>query len=287
MKILRVLFIAIKVAILIYIASSYYFAYLFTSPHNTSIFLPEDFEIYPEDVSITTSDDIQLKGWLFRNVNSDACIVLLHGWKANRYETLPRVKFLYEMGYNVFIYDARACGESTGDEITIGYKEAEDIIAVSEFLKNEDMNSIACIGISQGAATIVYANSAIKNLKCIILESMYDDVSNAIDNRYRKYFYVGGYAGYFLKLFAENKVGVNINEMKPIERINQLKVPVFIISGDNDKNVLTAETLRIYKKANEQKRLWIVEGAAHEDLFKYNQSNYQNNVFDFLNEYLK
>jgi fermentation-respiration switch protein FrsA (DUF1100 family) len=47
-----------------------------------------------------------------------------------------------------------------------------------------------------------------------------------------------------------------------------------------------AETKRIFAAASEPKGLWLVEGAAHEDLHAFNPQAYEFRVSDFLFKYL-
>ncbi len=70
---------------------------------------------------------------------------------------LPRAKFFREHGYNVLLYDARACGESSGDCVTMDFLEAKDLEAGLAWLRAKGMGRIACLGVSQGGATILLA----------------------------------------------------------------------------------------------------------------------------------
>src|SRR5437773_8376842 len=47
--------------------------------------------------------------------------------------------------------------------------------------------SIACLGVSQGGATILFAAAELANVKCVICESVYDEMIHAVDRRMRHY----------------------------------------------------------------------------------------------------
>lgn len=272
---------------LAYLGISYAAAFVFTSPSNfISINKPENSQYV--DASFETTDSILIKGLFFPKENSDKCIILLHGFKANRMETLPRVQLYLDNGFNVLIYDARGHGESEAAMNSLGYYEQADLAAAVKFVENKNIRNIYCDGISQGGATIIYAlaNNKIKNIKAVILESVYDDLHKAIDNRFKKYTLLpADVVGYFMISFAEDRLGISVNQMKPCEDIKKINVPVLIISGSEDSRTKREDTAHLFESANLPKELIFFEGADHEDLFKFNKALYQKTVSDFLSKY--
>src|SRR5262249_20269309 len=150
-------------------------------------------------------------------------------------QMLPRATYLHKHGYTVLLYDARACGESTGDAITFGYRERHDLIAAICFLNQRGYTDIACLGVSQGGATILFAADELPGIKCAICESVYDEMTHAVDHRIRHYTGVPGPIGGCLMVpFAEQRLGLSIDDVKPIDYIGKLQCPIFIISGTRD-----------------------------------------------------
>src|ERR1043166_1081472 len=144
---------------------------------------PSDLPSPVESVTFTTTDDQTLSGWFLPTDNRQRAVVLLHGFGGNRKQMVPRARFLREQGYSVLLYDARACGESSGDAISFGYRERHDVIAAVRFLKERGCRDIACLGVSQGGATILFAAEDLQDVKCVICESVYDAMANAVDRR--------------------------------------------------------------------------------------------------------
>ncbi|MCB0457859.1 MAG: alpha/beta fold hydrolase, partial [Flavobacteriaceae bacterium] len=148
-------------------------------------------------------------------------------------EMLPKADLFKEMGYDVLLYDARACGESEGEIVSLGYYEKEDLIAAVNYLKGIGKKEIAVYGFSQGGATAIMAASGIPDLKCIISEATFDNLENAIDNRFRKYLFVPGYIGtIFMKPEAEKILGISIEKIQPVKEISKIKIPIFIIGAE-------------------------------------------------------
>ncbi len=246
---------------------------------------PADFPYPIEDAVFTTRDGERLSGWLVPADKSAPAIVLLHGYRGTRLQMVRRAKWFRSLGYAVLLYDARACGESTGDSITFGYRERADLLAAIDLLRQRGHARIACLGVSQGGATILYAAKDLGDVRCVICESTYDDMTNAVDRRSRRYTGLPGWlTGSLLVPFAEHRLDLSINELKPIDHIAELRCPLLMISGDQDDRTWLADTERLFEAAREPKELWMVEGAKHEDLFRF--PGYEERVAQFLKRHL-
>ena len=246
---------------------------------------PKDFPYPVENVSLKTRDQQTLAGWFVPAEDRSKAIVLLHGYTGDRLQMLPRARWLRSRGYAVLLYDARACGESSGDRVTFGYCERNDLLAAVSFLKERGFAQIACLGVSQGGATILYAAEDLPGLACAVCESVYDDMTHALDRRMRHYTGLPGWLGGCAMVpIAEHRLGLAIDDMKPTSHIAALKCPVFIISGEQDDKTWPEDTTRLYEAAHEPKQLWMISGAKHEDLFHF--PGYEGKVASFLSRHI-
>ncbi len=286
-KKIKYLLIILIIGILLYVGVSFISVHNFLSPKRAKIDFPDTLNLVHKDIEFKTSDNINIKGWFFPSdsVNSTKAIILCHGWTANRYETLPRVKFLLKAGYNVLTYDARACGESGGDLISLGYYEANDLLAAIDYLKSKGIKKIAADGISQGGATIVFASEKSKDLQCIIIESCFDELRNAVNNRFSSMLHIPGAIGSALMIpIAKDKLGVSVDEIAPIKVIGKIDISVFVMSGEADTRTTKEETKKLFNAVNDTKQLWLVPNAIHEDLYRVNTVEYEKRVLEFLKE---
>jgi uncharacterized protein len=286
-RVLRWTLIAVLLAPILFAAGSWFFAYRLTRARSAVVgAAPADFPYAVEPVAFTTSDQQTLRGWLVPTDNRDRAIILLHGWAGTRMQMLPRARFFREQGYTVLLYDARACGESSGDAVTFGYRERHDLIAAVALLKARGCKEIACLGMSQGGATILLAAEELRDVKCVICESVYDDMTHAVDRRMRAFTGVpGSLAGCLMVPIAEDRLGLAIADVSPVDHIASLNCPVFLISGDSDNRVWPEDTQRLYDAARQPKQLWMIPGAPHEDLF--HRPGYEDAVSAFLNRHCK
>ncbi|MBX3616515.1 alpha/beta hydrolase [Nitrosomonas sp.] len=278
-----------KLVIAILIAFSLLFAIgtILTSPAPTTVSaLSADFPV--ESVQIPSRDNVIVHGWLVPGIPGEGAVLLAHSMRSNRVEMLSRARFLRDKGYSVLLIDLQGHGETVGDKITFGLKEAENIEASVDFLRKSFPNErIGAIGTSLGAAAIVLAKQNLK-LNAVILESLHPTLEEAVDNRLKLHF--GDYGSILLPLMLWQlslNLDIAIAELNPIARIDRLNAPVLFISGTHDAHTTQSETERLYASARAPKELWIVPGAKHFNMHTYAGREYEHRVDEFLSEYLK
>jgi fermentation-respiration switch protein FrsA (DUF1100 family) len=60
-----------------------------------------------------------------------------------------------------------------------------------------------------------------------------------------------------------------------------------MVAGSVDRHTTLAETQRIYAAARDPKELWVVNGAAHEDLHAFDPQTYEKRISTFLATHLQ
>ncbi|MGD9603437.1 MAG: alpha/beta hydrolase [Gammaproteobacteria bacterium] len=229
-----------------------------------------------------------LAGWFARGTRGAGAVLLLHGIRANRLQMLARAEALHADGYSVLLVDLPAHGESSGDRITFGAREAAGVRAALRYLRTAlPGERIGVIGVSLGAAALVLAQPT-PAPAAVVLESMYSTVEVATANRLQIRF---GRLGTLLEpLFTAQipwRLGIAAETLRPLDALGVLKSPVLIASGTEDAHTRWSETRRLYAAARPPKALWRVEGARHQDLRAYAPAEYASVVFGFLAEHLR
>lgn len=260
---------------------------LLTAPAPTTVStLSADFPV--ESVEIPAQQGVSVHGWLARGKPGGGALLLVHSMRSNRMEMLSRARFLKDQGYNVLFIDLQAHGETAGDHITFGLREAENVEASVAFLrKTFPSERIGAIGASLGAAAIVLAQQNLK-LDAVILESLHPTIEEAVDNRLKLHF--GDHGSILLPLMLWQLsfyLDVSLDALSPITQINNLNAPVLFISGTHDVHTTQTETERLYAAARFPKELWIVPGARHFNMHSYAGREYEQRVSDFLSYYLR
>lgn len=260
---------------------------LLTGPASTAVgTLVTDFPAKP--VQFPADAESPVHGWLVYGEPDKGVVLLVHSIRSNRLEMLSRARFLNERGYSVLLIDLQAHGESPGKRITFGARESESVDAAVAFLRETfPREKIGAIGVSLGAAAIVLAKHAIK-LDAVILESLHPTVEEAIDNRLKLHFGEYGSALLPLILFQFSfYLDIPISELSPITEIDNLNIPLLLISGTNDAHTTLPETERLFAAAREPKEIWIIPGAGHFNMHSYAGRTYEDRILAFLFQHLR
>ena len=143
------------------------------------------------DHRLRTSDGQDIGEWFIEGTEEDDApqVLLLHGNKGSRTNSLKRAEFLASAGYPVLMISLRAHGDSTGDFNDIGFSARHDVVAAVEFLERKHPGRpIVVMGVSLGSAAAIFAAKELGlRVHGYILESPYQDLKTAVWNRTQTY----------------------------------------------------------------------------------------------------
>jgi alpha-beta hydrolase superfamily lysophospholipase len=250
---------------------------------------PADQGLPCERLECRTADGIRLAGWAASPPLPRATVLLCHGVRNNRGQTLDRTFFLTAAGYRCIAFDHRAHGESEGKRTSFGYHERLDVQAVLELVRQRwPYQPVVALGISMGAAALCYAAPETAGCAALILESLYHDIGSAFANR------VGtGYPAWFNRLrrgvawMTERRLGVRLDQLAPAEHIGNLApAPVLLLTGADDLHAPPEDARRLYDRCRGPRELWLVPRATHGDVFRASGPAYRERVLSFLEHWL-
>ena len=205
---------------------------------------------------------------------------------------LRRARLFHAEGFAVLLFDFQAHGESTGTRITFGHREGQDAAAAIAYVRARLPNErIGAIGSSLGGAAALLAPAPL-DVDALVLESVYSDITAAIENRIIA---VLGPIGAIVappttalfKLVLPPFLGVTAVDLRPIDRIAGVRAPVLVAGGMLDDRTSIVETRRMFALANETKQLWVVPRAGHVDLEGFVPAEYRSHVLAFMIETLR
>lgn len=235
-----------------------------------------------------SAEDVTVHGWAAPGAPGSGVVLLLHGIRSDRRQMAERALWLQGLGYSVVMIDLPGHGESSGARISFGHREARGAdLAMGYIAGAFPGEKVGVIGVSLGAAALMLSTSAEK-ADAIVLESMYATIEEALANRLRQR--LGPAAPLVAPLLLRQlplRLGITSEQLRPIDRLAQLQVPVLIAAGAADRHTTVAETRRLFDRANEPKRLWILSAVGHEDLHHSAASEYQGRVGRFLAVHLR
>lgn len=228
-----------------------------------------------------------LAAWLLVPEKPVGALVLLHGLRANREDMLPRAELLWGSGYVVLVSDLQSHGESTGDKITFGHLEAADAESCLQYLHRQYPGlRVGGVGVSLGGAAFVMAGDRGRP-DALVIEAVFPSLEEATDNRIAMR--VGGLSRALtplLLLQLKPRLGVGADELRPIDSIADVACPVLLLSGTADRHTTEAQTRALFAEAREPKELWLVPGATHDDLYRFDPDGYAAHVIGFLDRNL-
>jgi uncharacterized protein len=245
-----------------------------------------------ETVSIGSGSGATLRGWHLPGRPGAGAVVLMHGVHANRLSMLRRARLFHAEGFAVLLFDFQAHGESTGTRITFGHREGQDAAAAIAYLRARlPGERVGAIGSSLGGAAALLAPAPL-DVDALVLESVYPDIGAATSNRIRA---VLGPIGAVVappitalfKGLLPPFLGVGAADLRPIDRIASVRAPILLVAGTRDDRTTVAEVRAMFARANEPKRLWLVEGAGHVDLEGFSPAEYRQHVLTFMIETLR
>jgi alpha-beta hydrolase superfamily lysophospholipase len=246
--------------------------------------LPTDLQA--ETVELASRSGAQLSAWLVQPDHPRAVVLALHGLRGDRTAMLSRARLLLAEGYAVLLPDLQAHGQSTGDRITFGFLEARDAETCLSYLEERFPGiPVGAIGVSMGGAALALAAPRIR-LDAVVLESAYPTIDEAVNDRIS---YIAGRSlsrvlTPLLLLQLRPQLGITRADLRPIEGVKAFRCPVLILAGTADHDTTAAESRRIFAAAHPPKSEWLVPGARHVDLLRYDREGYIAHVLPFLRE---
>ncbi|MGH7770602.1 MAG: alpha/beta hydrolase, partial [Candidatus Binatia bacterium] len=149
--------------------------YISIRPHKfISKITPKDIGLDYEGVSFVTEDRLTLRGWFIphKERSTAKTIIFLHGYPADKGNILPAISFLSQR-YNLFLFDFRYLGQSSGNYSTAGAKEKEDLRSAIGYLKLRGIKEVGVWGFSVGGAVALMAAPEAPEIKAIVSISSY------------------------------------------------------------------------------------------------------------------
>jgi alpha-beta hydrolase superfamily lysophospholipase len=242
-----------------------------------------------ENAECQTMDGHRLAGWVVTPPQPRATVILFHGLRKNRAQTLPRIALLAGAGYRCVAFDHRAHGQSTGRCSSFGYHESRDVEAVLDFVDRRwPAQRRAALGVSMGAAALCFAARRVRQLDACILESLYFDVASAFSNR------IGSKFPSWFRRFSrgviwvtERRLKVRLAQIAPADHIAQLApVPVLLVTGTDDRHAPPLDSQRLFCRCLGSRELAQIEGADHTNLCDKGGDTYRQLVLAFLERHL-
>lgn len=244
----------------------------------------------PQEVRFPSLDGTRLRGLYIPGRKAYPTIVLCHGYARSLAEPWGVALRLNEGGYNVFLFDFRACGKSGGLYSTVGYQETWDLLAAVQYVKATfGRGPIGVLGISMGAAAAVMAAAQSQDIAAVVADSAFATLEGVTSKKVRDVAplrrglplgWLGLWAG---QLLSAGRLG----QVKPVEHVDKISPrPILFVYGERDSFIPPEGRQQLIERAGEPKEVWLAPGSDHAMARLDYPQEYLRRVLAFFARYL-
>lgn len=212
--------------------------------------------------------------------------ILFHGGPGtDRAQVLDIACMLSLRGYRVLTPDLYAHGASEGDAPTLGFGDAQDVLAWIDYVeKTKPGARIVLFGQDEGAAAVLLAACGGLNGRVFAVAA-----DSACDDGASRLLTLAGVREHslqaaLLRLMFIKRTGGNAQKLS--SRIAQADVPLLLIHGTGDQTVPAWHSEDIALAAGENAQLLYIEGAGHGLSRFVDEQGYYENLLRFFEEAL-
>jgi pimeloyl-ACP methyl ester carboxylesterase len=204
------------------------------------------------EIEINVGDGVTLVAWHAPAKDDKPTILYFHGNGANAANRVPKIETIRESRFGVFYLNNRGYGGSGGRPTE--ENNVADAIAAYDHLIGLGVpaSRLVAYGESLGSGQAVRL-AAKRPVAAVVLEA---PLTSTADVARRAYFWL--------------PLGLLITDKYDNERnIRSVTAPVLVLHGEQDAVIPVEMGWRVYRAANEPKRIELFPERAHEDLFDH------------------
>ena len=260
-----------------------------TVPRPTNIGVPSDLGMSYEtrSIPVANTDGESLEAWYIGRPDSTQGVMLIFpGYSTSKDALLAQANAFYSMGWSSLLVDFRGAGGSTGNDTTLGAREARDVAVAFDYARAEwPRAKLVLYGVSMGASAILraYAQEGTRP-DALILETPFDSLLNTVRNRFDAMGLPAFPAAELMVFWGSVQHRFNGFAHNPADYASAVQCPTLLIYGESDPRVTAEQSTALYNRLNPPggKRYVAFPGAAHESLLATDWDNWVESVNSFL-----
>ncbi|MBI3297645.1 MAG: alpha/beta fold hydrolase [Elusimicrobia bacterium] len=207
-------------------------------------------EAFPEvpyrTIRFPTSDGLTLEAWYVPAERPKGTAIVLHGYAGEKSSMLTRATALRELGWSCLLVDFRGVGGSDGRETTLGWKEAEDVLAAVRFTRAAFPGKTAVYGVSMGAVAALRALGPLgAKADVLIIESPYDTLERTTRARFTMMGLPSWPAADALLFWGGLHAGFSSGDFAPMAFAETVTAPTLVFHGAGDRYVSEEDAHRV------------------------------------------
>jgi pimeloyl-ACP methyl ester carboxylesterase len=228
----------------------------------------------------------QLAAWYGPVPAARGMVVLCHGYTSDKSRLRPEAAFFQRLGYAVLLLDFSGSGASEGYETTVGYREADDVVAAYRWARaRQPKMPVVLYGVSMGSVAIMRAESELGlHPAANILECPYGSMLQTARNRFTAMHLPAFPMANLLVFWGGLENNYWAFGLKAEEYARHITTPTLLLWGKADRRVTQAETDSIFAHLAGPKQRLDFEGAGHEPYWHKHPQQWQQVIHHFLAE---
>ena len=247
-----------------------------------------------EKFSINSDRGQKLVGYLMKPEKpSDVFVFGCHGYRSDgRKEFNAFAQYYLKKGFNVFLVDHVAAGESEGKYISFDRYEYADALKWLTFLTETFGENIQIIvhGVSMGAATAMMMSGAgnlSRNVKFIVSDCGYTSAWDEFEYKLKALKIPVQPILNTVNAINKHRAGFDFKDTSALESVKKATAPMLFVHGGADEFVPTYMAYLLYDAcASENKDLLIVDGADHAQSYIDGQSAYEEKLDKYIDKFI-
>ncbi len=252
------------------------------NPSKTYAAKPGDFGLTYEEVSITTSDNLTLKGWLYKPQTPSLKMIILSGsGDGNMADMIEIASNFVTLGFNVLTYDYRGYGESADFTINNNFfiyaQFEKDLNGAIDYVRkyHSKMKTVDLYGKQVGAGLSLAVACNRKEIFQVIADSPYstlEGIKKAIKD----------YTSKDVML----PLGFNKYMLEPYYALESKGTAIYnalLIAGETEAVYSVAVIKELNKVQKSRTQTLVIKGANASETFTKDKNKY----FEDIRNYLK
>lgn len=239
---------------------------------------------HARDVSFTTADGQIIAGTLLLRPTAQRVVLICHGHKSAKEMMRPLINMFPDD--TVFIFDFRAHGQSTGDIVSFGYYEYQDVLGALKYVQNMSETKglpVVGVGVSMGAASLIHAVSHGASFQALILDSSFACMESQVRDSFESRTRLPPFPFmYLVWWWFERQTGFDARNFNLCSDIALVRCPLFIIHSRDDSIVPFSQAELLVSCILAPKKIWFIDRAFHGRACKEHGDEYKLRVHEFL-----
>ena len=252
----------------------------FYFPSQHGFYNPEKVYLKQEEVFFKASTNDSIHAWWFaaKTPQAKGTVVFFHGNAENLSSHFLMLYWLPAEGYNYLIFDYPGYGLSSGKPDQKNTVEA-GVAAMEWVHEHKDPGPLIVYGQSLGGAVALRSAEIAKDrlpLRNVIIESGFRSYPQMA-----RYVLSRSWITWLLQpltvVLISNTGGVHdVSSFSP--------VPMLFIHGDEDNIIELENSKKLFTLAKEPKKLWVVSGGHHGDMYFIDHEKNRERLLQYLDE---